>query len=341
MIKLSSAQLRDIAQNVLGRLGLDTVEVAAVTDALVWADRRDRGPQGTIWLETVAQRVLAGGSVARAQMSVVEDQGARVILDAGNAVGHVAGTRAVELVAERVEQFGVGVVSVRNSSHFGACGYYAMRLAESGHLGIAATNAYPKVAPHGGRSAVLGTNPMAFAVPRLDAPPIVADLSTGAIAGSRIRHAQETGAQLPPDTVVDRDGQPTNDPDALSNGGVMLPVGGPKGTALGLMVEVLTSVVAGGASPAELGSMFAPSDDARTSHVVIAIGLADGAAGAVADLAGSLLGAAPRSGMEVRLPGDAGHVAAARDEIELDVDTVEALRRVAADLDVALPTVFG
>ena len=173
-------------------------------------------------------------------------------------------------MAERANNYGIAVASVRNSSHFGACGFYASQLAEAGLIGIAATNAYPKVAPHGGRAAALGTNPVGFAAPNGDGAPLVGDLSTGAIAGSRVREATAAGELLDPGTALDRDGRPTRDPTALSEGGVMLPMGGPKGYALGILIEILTSGLSAGEPPDRVGSMFTDGP-AMTSHVVIAI----------------------------------------------------------------------
>lgn len=324
---------------ILVLAGADEAEAADVTDVLVWADRRDQAPQGTIWLDAITERLVRGDTISPAPIEVQQPYRAARTIDAGHGLGHVAACRATEWAGTAAMANGIAVATIRDSGHFGACGYYAAKLAQRGLIGIAATNAYPKVAPHGGAEAVLGTNPIAFAAPVLNGDPIIADLSTGSTAGSRIRAAQASGEPLDHGAALDRSGQPTRDPHALQDGGVMLPFGGPKGGALGLMIEVLTSGLAGGAPPDALGSMFA-AGHTRTSHVVIAIAANDELSTTTSHLRDLITAAAPQEGQSIRIPGDRGHRAAANDTISLRSDTALALRnaatRVGVDLDESL-----
>lgn len=318
------------------RAGAAEPEAADVTDVLVWADRRDQAPQGTIWLDVLTERLARGDTISPAPITIEQTLPGSRIVDAGHGLGHVAATQAMEWVAEAATNLGIAVVAVRESAHFGACGFYAAALADRGLIGIAATNAYPKVAPHGGRHAVLGTNPVALAAPVLDGDPVIADLSTGSTAGSRIRAAQAAGQPLDPGAALDREGRPTRDPAALQNGGVMLPFGGPKGGALGLLIEVLTSGLAAGAPPDQLGSMFT-SGSTRSSHVIIAIAGHDQLGAATSHLRDLILAVEPQEGEAVRVPGDRGHAAAAGGgDISLPADTNLALQRAAARVGVDL-----
>jgi LDH2 family malate/lactate/ureidoglycolate dehydrogenase len=330
MSRVSPSELIDQATRLLQESGADERDARTVSEVLVWADHRGRFTQGTIWVETLCASLRRGDLVSPARIDIISDRPAAVALDAGAGFGHVAAVSAVRTAAERALAEGVAIVTVRNSSHFGACGYYASRLAEQGMVGIVATNAYPKVAPHGARSAALGTNPIGFAAPVDGAGPIVGDLSTGALAGSRVRDAVSAGRPLEEGTALDRRGDPTRDPAALADGGVMLPCGGPKGYALGILVEIHTSGLSGGAPPDALGSMFAPGR-AATSHVMIAIASDAGLPERVSHLGSSIRSTPPQDGMEVRLPGDVGHVHEARDTIDLPAETEAALAR-AADL---------
>jgi LDH2 family malate/lactate/ureidoglycolate dehydrogenase len=329
MSRVSPSALIDQATGLLVGAGADPSEAREVGEVLVWADHRGRFTQGTIWVEVMCTSLRRGDVVSPTTIEVVSDRPASCTIDAGDGLGHVAGRRAVGIAAERADEYGIAIVTVRNSSHFGACGYYATQLAERGMVGIVATNAYPKVAPHGGRTAALGTNPIGFAAPVDGAGPIVGDLSTGALAGSRVRDAQAAGQSLDEGAALDAEGGPTRDPAALAAGGVMLPFGGAKGYALGILVEVLTSGLSGGAGPGELGSMFSRGR-AGTSHVVIAIAGDSELAERTADLRSSILSTPAQPGMEVRLPGDVGHEKQQRDTIDLPPETDAALERAAA-----------
>jgi LDH2 family malate/lactate/ureidoglycolate dehydrogenase len=328
MSRVSPSELIDHSVGLLLGAGADAREAREVSEVLVWADHRGRFTQGTIWLEAICASLMRGDVVSPAVIEVEAERPAAVAIDAGGGFGHVAGRRAVGLAAERATDNGIAIATVRNSSHFGACGFYASRLAEQGMVGIVATNAYPKVAPYGGRTAALGTNPIGFAAPVDGAPAIIGDLSTGALAGSRVRDAEAAGQPLPEGTALDRDGRATCDATALADGGVMLPFGGPKGYALGILVEILTSGLADGAPPDQLGSMFAQGP-ADTSHVVIAIAGAPDLPSRLGDLRSSILATPPQPGMEVRLPGDVGHLHEAHDMIDLPPETDAALERLA------------
>ncbi len=288
-----------------------------------------------MWVDILTQRLVAGTIRSPAELRLLADRPAAVALDAGDGLGQVAGHRAVDLAAERAAANGIGLVTVRASHHFGPAGFYADALARRGLVAVVATNAFPKVAPPGGTTRGLGTNPLAIGAPIADESPLVADVSTGAAAGSKVRAAIATGSQLPDGQLLDADGVPTTDPRALGAGGVMLPAGGHKGFAFGLLVELLTSVLGGGAHGPELGSMFDVATPAGTSHVVLAIAPHDG--GVPVRLA-SLAAWLRSTGSEVRLPGQrAAAIAERADEIDLPEASIEALRTAAARVDVELP----
>jgi (2R)-3-sulfolactate dehydrogenase (NADP+) len=144
------------------------------------------------------------------------------------------------------KQMGLGSVAVRNSSHFGAAGYYADRAATQGLIGLAFTNAMPAIAPTGGTEGLLGTNPIGAAFPVPNADPVIADMATAMVARSRIRHALAAGQKsIPEGWALDASGRPTTDP-AVAVKGSLLPIGGPKGYALALMVEILCSALSDG-----------------------------------------------------------------------------------------------
>ena len=166
-----------------------------------------------------------------------------VVMDADNALGLVISHDAIDAAIELAKKYGLGAVAVRNSSHFGGAGYFSERAAKQGLIGFAFTNASPAIAPTGSKEALLGTNPIGAAFPLPDAEPIVADMATSVVARSRIRAMLALGQKtMPEGWALDPDGKPTTDP-AVAVKGSVLPIGGPKGYALSLMVELLCSAL--------------------------------------------------------------------------------------------------
>jgi LDH2 family malate/lactate/ureidoglycolate dehydrogenase len=328
---------------ILVAAGADAAEATEVADVLGWADERQRYPQGCVWLDTLVARLRAGVLHSPAPCVVTTPASAVARVDAGGGFGQVATSRAVELAAERAHAFGVGLAVVVNSTHFGAAGYYAERLAASGHLGLVMSNAYPKVAAHGGTRPVLGTNPLAFSVPTTDDDGVLGDLSSGAIAGSRVREAIERGELLAEGTALDADGRPTRDPSAMEAGGVMLPAAGPKGYALGLLVELFTSVLGAGAVAGAVGSVFDTTAAVGVSHTVLAIRPLDDDFAARAGGLLELVRTGAGADSAVRIPGAARSRAAAEARehgIDLPGDSLRRLRAVAGLVGVELPDVL-
>jgi LDH2 family malate/lactate/ureidoglycolate dehydrogenase len=164
-------------------------------------------------------------------------------MEADNALGLVVSQHAIDAAVDLAKKLGLGAVAVRNSSHFGGAGYYAERAARQGLIGLAFTNASPAIAPTGSKEALLGTNPIGVAFPLPGQEPIVADMATSVVARSRIRYMLALGQKtLPEGWALDPDGNPTTDP-AVAVKGSVLPIGGPKGYALALMVELLCSAL--------------------------------------------------------------------------------------------------
>jgi LDH2 family malate/lactate/ureidoglycolate dehydrogenase len=154
--------------------------------------------------------------------------------------------RAIDAAVGLAKRYGMGAVAMRNSSHFGGAGYYAERAARQGLIGVAFTNASPAIAPTGSKEALLGTNPIGAAFPLPGTDPIVLDMATSVAARSRIRYMLALGQTTIPDGwALDPDGNPTNDP-AVAVKGSVLPIGGPKGYGLALMVELLCSALSDG-----------------------------------------------------------------------------------------------
>jgi len=327
--------------------GVPRQEAETLAETLAWCDVRGQQTQGFYLLPILLKRLRLGLLCSPSDMRWRRTAPSAGTLDARHGFGQVAARAAMDYAIRLARETGVGIVAVRNSNHFGAAGYYAARAAEQGFIGVSYSNSMPKVAPHGGRHRLLGTNPFAFACPRRSAPPLVIDLATGASAGSMVSHARRTGQRLPDGIALDSEGNPTTDPNEVDEGGCLLPTAGAKGYCLGLMVEILSGVLTGAAVAPHVGSVFRDLNrQTRCGHLCVAIDIARFLEpGQFADRLEGLLGAltavAPREGFEsVNLPGDARLKQAdeqSRNGIAMPEYLIKALTDTARELNVRTP----
>jgi (2R)-3-sulfolactate dehydrogenase (NADP+) len=238
---------------------------------------------------------------------------------------------AVKEVTKRAKRYGAAFAGVTNSHHFGAAAHHLAPVAQAGLVGLAFSNSPSAINAWGGRKAFYGTNPIAAIFPRRNTAPIVVDLSlTEVVRGKIMLHARE-GKPIPLGWALDKDGNPTTDPKAALTGSLS-PIGGAKGAALALMVEVLSVALTGAALSFENDSYFEPGNKPRIGHAVLAI---DPGALAGADLYYSRLEAMISKMLEdggVRLPGARRQAAEARaraDGIEISDTLHEELRALA------------
>ena len=210
---------------------------------LIFANLRGVDSHGVIRMKIYAERLRAGGFKPRARPKLISDRASSALIDARHGVGQVAAAAAMKLAIAKAAKSGAAVVSVRNSNHFGASAFYAMRALDHGMIGFACTNAGPTMAPTGGREGRLGNNAMAIAVPAGKFPPIVLDMATGAAAWGKIFVAQQEKRKIPATWATDRHGVPTDDPDVAADGGLIQPFGGYKGYGLSLVIDILTGVL--------------------------------------------------------------------------------------------------
>ena len=262
--------LEAFAEEVLVRAGLPTDDARTVAPLIVRADLRGIETHGLVRLPMYADRIRSGGIAPGAPMQFVRSSGATALLDAAGGMGHLAGHRAMGRALELASSVGVGVVGVRGSGHFGATDAYAMYAPPRGMIGIVTTNAPPAMAPTGGLTPLFGTNPWAMAVPADHEQPIVMDFALTAVARGRIRKAHEMGESIPTTWALDKDGRPTADPEAALNG-LLQPIGGHKGYAMALAVDVLAGLLTGASSTTDVQPPQDPTAPQDVGHLFIAI----------------------------------------------------------------------
>ena len=235
---------------ILEQRGTAPGDAHTAATVLAASDVRGIESHGVARLEQYVAAIDAGIIDPAAQPETIRQSGATALVDAHNGLGQVAGVYAMELAIAKAKVADIGVVSLRRSNHYGIAGYYAMMALEHGLIGVSLTNSSPLVAPTGGRTPMLGTNPIAFAAPSGGPVPFVLDMATSTAPKGRIEVALRKGIPLGAGWAMDAQGSPTRDAQAAMDG-ALLPLGGSvesagyKGYGLATLVEVLCGVLSG------------------------------------------------------------------------------------------------
>ena len=241
--RLPADQALTLCREVFSQLGAPEDEAQTCAEISVETSLRGIDAHGITFLPVLAQRVRAGQIKPGVKPVVVHEDLITAMMDGRQGLGQITSIAAMDLAIQKAVDSGSGVVSTFNSNHSGAISLYALRAAKQGLIGLCMTNATPRVVPYGGREGVHGTNPIAYAVPGGEEPPIVFDCATGH-AVAPILKAREAGLPIPPGIALDKDGSPTTDA-AKAWEGWVLPVGGVIGYGFGLLVDVLVGALSG------------------------------------------------------------------------------------------------
>jgi (2R)-3-sulfolactate dehydrogenase (NADP+) len=274
---VSLADAEDLVVAALVASNVADANAAHVARALVAAEADGQSGHGLSRVESYAAQARTGKVDGHAAPRLTRPKPGLLVVDASNGFAFPAIAEAIAALPPAARELGIAGVAICNSHHSGVLGHHVEALAKAGLIGLMVSNTPKAMAPWGGRTPLFGTNPIAFAAPRPDGPPLVIDLSLSRAARGKIMAAKKTGASIPEGWALDSQGNPTtNADDALA--GAMLPAGEAKGAALALMVEVLAGAVAGPHLSFEASSFFeADGPPPAVGQFVIAIdGLAAG-----------------------------------------------------------------
>lgn len=266
--------LNEFCINILIKTGMSLKDAEIISDTLMFAELRNVKSHGIVRLPTYIERMEQGVVNLNAQMKFSNNTFAAVsLLDADNGMGQLAGHMAMKEALRIARLYGIGMVAVKNSNHFGVASYYSMMALEEDMVGMAMTNASPAIAPFGTKTPLLGTNPITFAVPAHNGKPIVLDMSMSTVARGKIRMAALQNKEMPLDWGLDAEGNPTSDPEEALKGS-LVPIGGVKGSGLSLIVDLLSGVLTGTSLTGEVKNITDMSGPSNTSHVFAAINIA-------------------------------------------------------------------
>lgn len=249
----SYQSLYDFAHTIFLKIGCPEADALVATKVLLSADMRGIDSHGIARLIGYVRLWEAGRVNAVPQVSIVHETPSTATVDGDRGLGLVVAPYAMELAIKKAREVGTGWVAVKNSNHFGIAGIHAMMALEEDMIGIALTNASALVAPTFSKERMLGTNPIAVAIPAKNQPAFVADMATTTAANGKLEILQRKKENTPDGWVQDKDGQSSLDANILKQQGALLPLGGDrvhgshKGYALGSIVDILSGVL-GGAS---------------------------------------------------------------------------------------------
>lgn len=331
-------------RDVFVGVGLSTEDAGVEADVLVWANLRGVDSHGVQAVPRYVKQVKEGFINLRADVRIARETPAMALVEADRAFGPVVTVFAMEQALRKAAEVGIGWVLIRNTTHQGAMGYYALMAAKRDMAGLAWVCNPPNMAPYGAKAAGVHNSPIAIAVPGKERPALLLDMATSVAAWGKVSVAIDKGESIPPTWAMDRYGKPTTDPREAAT---LLPAGGYKGYGLALMFECLSSLMVGNPllAPTLLGLDGAPPPGLQNS-VVAAVNIGamtdvEGYKAQIDDLACGLQALPTIEGFErVLLPGEPeDRVAEVRREqgIPLPVETFRRLREVADDLQVEMP----
>jgi (2R)-3-sulfolactate dehydrogenase (NADP+) len=243
----------------------------SVATALVGAEVDGQVGHGLSRVPAYAAQARSGKVNGRAVPRATRTAPAAVVVDAADGFAYPAIDLALREIAQLAPATGIAAAAIHHSHHFGVAGRHVERLAEQGLIGLIFGNSPKAIAPWGGKAALFGTNPIAFAAPRRAGSPLVIDLSLSKVARGKIMVAAQRGEAIPEGWALDAEGKPTTDAKAALDG-AMLPMGDAKGAALVLMVEILAAALTGSSFGFEASSFFdAEGAPPRVGQFMIAI----------------------------------------------------------------------
>lgn len=344
--KIDHKKLRKFTCDILCAARVDSNEAKIIADVFVWFDLIGRYAQGVGRLNVYLKRLPNDLIKSPCHPEFIQKSDTLYLLNGDDGFGHYLGHIAMSKAIDIADQRGTGLVGVSHSNHFGSAAYYVDLAAQSNKLGFAFSNSAPHVAPFGGISPVLGTNPFAFGAPMKNRKSLLVDFSTGASSGSMIMKAAEEGKTIPEGIVIDEEGNSIVDPKAAVHG-IVLPFGGVKGYCLGLMVEILSGVITGAAISHEIASLHKNFErSANIGHFFMAMDVStfmpiENYYERMDQLVTWIKDVKPQKNInEILIPGESRwqyYEKQLAQGIDLDQKTIESLSVLAQEMDIQTP----
>jgi LDH2 family malate/lactate/ureidoglycolate dehydrogenase len=244
VITFQAEELHDIATRIFQAAGSDPEPTAILVDHLIDANLAGHDSHGVQHIPGYVKAMQSGAIQPNARPELLRETPVSALVDGKFTFGQVSTRYGADVTIRKARAGGVAVVGVVRGNHIGRLGTYPTLASREGvFLTVAIGSLSPHVAPFGGRTGVFGTNPFSFGFPAANQPDVLVDFATSAVAAGKLGVAQAKHEQMAPGILIDREGNPTTDPRALSEGGAILPAGGHKGTGLAVISVLLSQIL--------------------------------------------------------------------------------------------------
>lgn len=260
LVYLKKAELENLIQNKLENAGMSEEHATEVAHHLTYADLKGIHSHGAVRVEYYAERISKGGTTLKPNFQFERTGNSTGIFHADNAIGHVASQKALQYAIDIAKETGVAIVGISKMGHSGMLSYYVDQAAQKDLIAIAVCQSDPMAVPYGGTEPFFGTNPIAFSAPTNGPRPIIFDMATTVQAWGKVLDARSKNKEIPDTWAVDENGQPTTDPNKVQG---LLPISGPKGYGLMMMVDILSGSLLGLPFGKHVSSMYADLSQGR------------------------------------------------------------------------------
>ncbi|THW21555.1 Malate/L-lactate dehydrogenase [Aureobasidium pullulans] len=267
--RIPSAEAHAYVKSILEVNGVSPEHASIVADCLVAADLRGVDTHGVNRIPSYVARIRQGVLDPKAEPELKEITPVVAQVDGKNGFGFVSAKLGMAKAIDMAKVFGIGMVSVKHSNHFGMSAWVVQQALDAGLMSLVFTNSSPALPVWGGKSKLMGVSPIACGAPGNDHP-FILDMAPSIAARGKIYKAKRRGERIPKDWALDAEGRQTDDPSAALEG-VMLPMGGPKGSALAIMMDVFSGVLSGSAFAGHVTNPYDPSRPADVGHFLVAI----------------------------------------------------------------------
>jgi LDH2 family malate/lactate/ureidoglycolate dehydrogenase len=244
----SAEQLHKLGMGIFMNLGLREEDAKCVMDDLIQNDLMGDDIHGVVHIRNYAEAIKAGKFNIEARPKIVYETETTAIIDGNGQLGQVVADLGMRTAIKKAKKYNISAVGLRHCNYINRVGALAQMALNEGMIGLIFTNAGPpggQVAPYGGKKAMIGTNPISCGIPTESTMPFLMDFATSIVAWNKVNQARKKGEKIPLGWIIDKEGNPTNDPEDFFGGGAILPMGAHKGYALGLMGEIVGGILTG------------------------------------------------------------------------------------------------
>ena len=269
-VRVDAGRLIDFAAAVYAGAGVPGADARLLADTLVQADLWGHQSHGVLRLGWYLERIVNGVMQPVTQPEFAVDAGAIALIDGHDGIGQVLAQFAANDAIRRAKAHGIAAVGLRYSNHFGTCMYYTRIGALAGCVMLLTSNGGPAMAPWGGRKKIIGTNPWSVAAPAGRHAPFLMDMANTGVARGKIYLARQKREAIPSGWALNAAGEPTTDPQEAIDG-IILPMGGHKGYAIAMMVDVLSGVLTGSGFLTAVHSPYQTAEKSNAGHLLIAL----------------------------------------------------------------------